>query len=173
MGKYLTEKEIEEIIGPIVIDPTFKLMSPDTYNEKKIADKIVKIEHQNLICQAAISLSIIGFGNNNYGKFILNKEVIEIKSLAHLDIKFNNPANSILKDDDITPNRLCRFFRHSIRNYIQNNDIEPYLWRKYSTKKIEFKNICFRGAEYLEDLNLEQQDYLLNTSIGTKVISIS
>jgi len=43
------------------------------------------------------------------------------------------------------------------------NNVETYLWRKYSKKNKDFKHICFRGAEYLEDLRLEEADYLLDT----------
>jgi hypothetical protein len=37
------------------------------------------------------------------------------------------------------------------------------LWRKYSTRDKNFLHICFRGAEYLEDLKPDEAEYLLKT----------
>jgi len=99
-----------------------------------------------------------------YGQFRIAENVTTILQVFQKNnIKFSVPQSAVLKEDDLTANRLCRFFRHKIQKYIKINNVETYLWRKYSKKNKDFKHICFRGAEYLEDLRLEEADYLLDT----------
>jgi len=163
MAKYLTEEEIDKIIGIIVYDKDFHPMSQDSYNEEAIALKIAKLESQELL-HCAINMSTVGFGNQKYGLYRKGEVIINIQLVFQKNnIKFNNPRGALLKEDDLTANRLCRFFRHKVKTYIAQNNIETYLWRKYSTRDKNFRHICFRGAEYLEDLNVDEATYLLET----------
>jgi len=161
MTKYLTEKEINQIIGEIVFDRNFHTMSQDSYNEEAIAVKIAKMNPTEL-CYAAVNMATVGFGNQKYGQFRVGDNIITIQNLFQkYNIKFNNPRSAILKEDDITAQRLCRFYRYKIREYILTNKIDTYLYRKYSDRNPKYKHICFRGAEYLDDLSREEQEYLL------------
>jgi hypothetical protein len=163
MVKYLTEQEIDSIIGEIIFDPNFSTMSQDSYNEELIAKKVQQLNVKEL-CYAAINMSTVGYGNQRYGQYRIGEEIINIQSVFQkYGIKFNNPRSSILKEDDLTANRLCRFFRHKTRKYILNKGIESYLWRKYSPREKAYRHICFRGAEYLEDLKPDEATYLLTT----------
>jgi hypothetical protein len=163
MTKYLSEKEITAIIGDIVFDSNFYTMSQDSYNEELIAKKIVKMNPTEL-CYASINMATIGYGNQKYGQFRLGDSIVNIQSLFQkYNIKYNNPRSAILKEDDITAQRLCRFYRYKIREFILARDIETYMYRKYSVKDPKYKHVCFRGAEYLDDLNPDEQEYLLAT----------
>jgi hypothetical protein len=162
MTKYLTEKEIDEIIGEIIFDKDFSTMSQDSYNEELIAKKIKTLNNKEL-CYAAINMATVGFGNQKYGQFRIGENILNIQVIFQKNnIKFNNPRSSLLKEDDITANRLCRFYRHKIRKFISHNNIDSYIWRKYTDRNPKFKHICFRGAEYLDDLSAEEAQYLLD-----------
>jgi len=165
MTKYLTQKEISDIIGIIVIPQGFSLMSQDSYNEEQIAQKIAQSKGQQELMMCALNMSIVGFGNQKYGNFRLNEQIINISTImTKYNVKFNNGKMAVLKDDDLTPQRLCRFFRHSIKDYISSSKTQPYLWRKYSTRDPKFMHICFRGSEYLEELSIDEAFYLLETT---------
>lgn len=183
MTKYLTEQEIDQIIGVSKIPAGFALMSQDSYNEELIASKIQKLKNPPELLMATINIAIVGFGNQRYGNYRLGDQIVNIAQVfTTFNIKYNNAKNSLLKEDDITPQRLCRFYRHKIRRYIMENSSQSYLWRKYSTREKEFLPICFRGAEYLEDLKPNEAKYLLdtvknmdsklNTNISDRVIRV-
>lgn len=183
MTKYLTQQEIKDIIGVVTVPIGFALMSQDSYNEEQIAQKIAKSGGQQDLLMCALNLSLVGFGNQKYGNFRLDEKIVNISTImTKYNVKFNNSKMAVLKDDDITPQRLCRFFRHSIRDYILTSKTQPYLWRKYSTRDPKFMSICFRGSEYLEDLNPDEASYLLettqmmdsklNTNISDRVIRV-
>jgi len=162
MTKYLSQKEILSIIGEITIDPKFSLMSQDSYHEELIAKKINTLNKQDL-CHASLNLAIVGYGNQKYGQFRQGDQLLSIATIFQKNhVKYNNAKSALLKEDDITAQRLCRFFRYNIRDYILNTGAEPYLWRKYSPRNPKFRHICFRGAEYIDELNEEESEYLYN-----------
>jgi len=164
MAKYLSEEEIDNIIGVSNIPDNFSPMSQDSYNEELIAQKIAKLKNPPELLMATINMSLVGFGNQRYGNYRVGDQIITITNVFNtFGIKYNNSKNSLLKEDDITPQRLCRFYRYKIRKYILKNNSQSYLWRKYSSKDKKFMHICFRGAEYLDDLKPEEAQYLLNT----------
>jgi len=164
MAKYLTEKEIDDIIGVCKIPDNFSPMSQDSYNEEMIASKIKKLKNPPELLMATINMAIVGFGNQRYGNYRLGDQIINISQLFNsFGIKANNLKNALLKEDDITPQRLCRFYRHKIRRFIIDTSNQSYLWRKYSTRDKNYLHICFRGAEYLEDLKPDEAEYLLKT----------
>jgi len=163
MTKYLTEVEIDNILGEIIIDKDFRTMSQDSYNEEAVANKIKEKNPKDLLL-AAINMSTVGFGNQKYGQYRIGDNIVNIQMLFQkYNIKFNLPRSSILKEDDLTAGRLCRFYRHKTRKYILENKIDTYMWRKYSTRDPKFRHVCFRGAEYLEDLTVDEANYLLKT----------
>jgi hypothetical protein len=183
MAKYLTQQQIQDIIGVLKLPEGFALMSQDSYNEEQIASKIAKSGGQNDLFMAALNMSIVGYGNQKYGNYRINDQIINISQVfVKYGVKYNNNKMAILKDDEITPQRLCRFYRHATRQHIYTTKSQPYLWRKYSSRDARFMHICFRGAEYLDDLSLEEASYLLltvkqmdarlNTNISERVIRV-
>jgi len=165
MAKYLTEEQIIAIIGEIKLPENFSTMSQDSYNEEMIAAKVQKLKSPPELLMASINMAIVGYGNQKYGNYRLGDDVVNLtKIFVSYNIKYNNPKASLLKEDDLTPQRLCRFFRHSIRRHILQTKSQTYLFRKYTDRNPDFAHICFRGAEYLEDLTIDQASFLLNAT---------
>jgi hypothetical protein len=183
MNKYLNYDEIKALIGEIIIDKNFSTMSQDSYNETLIGQKIVETGKSSELCMAAINLAVIGYGNQKYGTYRFGSSIIDIAQLfKSCGVRFNLPINSLLREDELTPQRLCRFFRYNIREYIEINKVATYLWRKYSHRDAQFNSTLFRGAEYLDDLSEDQinellfcyetMDNRLNTRITDRVTRI-
>lgn len=183
LKKYLSFEEITAIIGEIIIPEGFQLMSQDSYNETKIANVIAATGKSAELAMAAANMAIIGVGNKRYGMFKLQDQVIDIgQLLISCGVKIRLPANTLLAEDDLTIQRLCRFYRHFIREYLRRNKYPTYIYRKYSTHNPAMNEILFRGAEYLEDLTEEQEHYLgdcigrldatFNTTIGARYTRI-
>jgi hypothetical protein len=163
-SKYLTETQIVQITGDIIFDQSFTPMSQDTYNEKEVIQSIVATNHKEELAMAAVNMACIGYGNKKYGQFRYKDHVIEIATLlSKCNFKLNLTKDSKLQEKDLTPQRLCRAFRHKIRKYLEETNLETYLYRKYAPKQPEMSIICFRGSEYLEDLTQEQVVFLLRT----------
>jgi len=162
-GKYLKEEEIRAILGTLAIDPSFVPMSQDTYNETAVLEAISKTKRVTDLLMATINMSCIGYGGQKYGLYKLKDEVKDIGVvLKDCGVKLALPRDSKLLETELTPQRLCRAFRHQIRDYIRKNNFETYLYRKYSTHDPRFADICFRGAEYLDGLTQDEVDYLLD-----------
>jgi len=160
-GQYLSEQEVEAFFGTITVDPSFELMSTDTYNERAVLKSIKDTGIPDQIFYAAANLSIIGFGQKKFGSFKLKDKVVDIANLLLPFVKLNVSKDAKLLEGELTPHRICRALRHGIRNYLKSHNIAPYIWRKYSDQDPRFKAIMFRGAEYLDDLTKEQSDALL------------
>jgi hypothetical protein len=165
-AKYLSKEKINEILGILVLDATFLPMSQDTYNETAIIEAIARTKKQGELHMAAINLSCIGYGGQKYGLFKLKNEIIDIATLLKTcNVKLNLPKDSKLAEIDLTPQRLCRAFRNHTREYIREKGFETYLYRKYTNHNPKFAEICFRGAEYLDDLNPDEIEYLTDLYI--------
>jgi len=163
-NKYLTRAEIGELLGDVKIDPTFVPMSQDSYNETAVLKAILASGKKEELLLAAINLACIGFGNRKYGNFKLRDKIIEIAILlAAAGVRFGLAKDAKLSDGDLTPQRLCRAFRNHIRAYLEETKLETYLFRKYSTHESRYASILFRGSEYLDDLNKDEVDYILET----------
>jgi len=82
--QYLSEKTITDNIPLLENITTDNLISADTYNEAKILQKFMQIDHKNqrLLYMCAIQISIIGYGNKNYGSIRdEDDKVYEIKTI--------------------------------------------------------------------------------------------
>jgi len=169
-GKYLNSQEILNLLGDLQLDPSFKPMSQDTYNETAIIAAINKTKQQDALLMAAINMSCIGYGSKRYGIFKYKEQAVDIAELMlKTGVKIGLAKDAKLTESDLTPQRLCRAFRHNIKQYVEDTHFETYLFRKYSTKDPNFASICFRGAEYLDDLTPEECNYLLQ--VYTKIDS--
>lgn len=160
--KYLTIAEITNIIGTIIIDDSFVPMSQDTYNETAVFEAIVNTKRANDLAMAAINLACVGYGSKKYGIYKHKDTMVDIGALLNsCQVKTGLGKDAKLSENDLTPMRLCRAFRHQIREYIQVKKFETYLFRKYSDHNVQFADVCFRGSEYLDNLKKEECDYLL------------
>jgi hypothetical protein len=161
--KYLSEAKLFELLKDIVFDQDFTPMSQDTYNETAVIAAITKTKLVPQLAMAAVNMSCIGYGNRRYGLYKYKDQIIDIAELLQkAGVKINQAKDAKLKDEDLTPQRLCRAFRYHIKRYINENNFETYLFRKYSDHNPVYKDICFRGSEYLDDLTPEQCGYLLS-----------
>jgi len=161
--KYLSSETLLDFFKDIDASK-IQLMSTDSYNETLILEKIEKTGRKTELAACALNMSIVGFGNKRYGSVSVNKETLNIeKILRECGVLLRNDPGALLKDDDLTPQRLCRFFRDYTRKFLEETNQPTYLYRKYSTRDPRFNHICFRGAEYLDNLTDEERAYLLST----------
>jgi len=167
--QYLSEKTITDNIPLLENITTDNLISADTYNEAKILQKFMQIDHKNqrLLYMCAIQISIIGYGNKNYGSIRdEDDKVYEIKTIFNQNgIKFNEQLSAKYSEDELSARRLLRLFREHIKKFIEKNNRPSYLWIKYADKSDlneKYKNICFPGAEHLIKTK-EEALFLLNT----------
>merc|ERR1711976_311044 len=65
-------------------------------------------------------------------------------------IIYNATLNSKLKEDDLTPRRLIRFFRYFILDYLKDHkEVTSYFYRKYVDSKNEENRLhMFPGVEH-------------------------
>jgi hypothetical protein len=143
------------------------LGSTDTYHEDKILKKYLSLskDGQELVYKAAIQMSVIGFGNKNYGFIRLNeKDIITLIDLfKKYNIKYNEKLNSKYTDDELSARRLIRLFRYQIQKFIVENKKPSFLWNKYANKtNQEYISICFPGGEHVLE-TIDQAEFLLNT----------
>jgi hypothetical protein len=162
---FYEEKELlqELVTREVTID---ELGRTDTYDEKKLLEKIKKLsaEETVLLYKIALQVAIVGAGNKNYGYVIVDgKEVDLVALFSRFNIKYGNQENTKLNSDDFTPRRIVRIFRYHIRKFIETTGKQSYLWAKYADKHNKRNsNICFPGAEYLVK-SREEALFLLNT----------
>jgi len=110
-------------------------------------------------------MSLVGYGNKRFGSFRTGENIVQLVTIfKKYNILFQNEAGALLKEDDLTPGRLCRLFRYQIRDFIRKTNQPAYLWRKYSDRNPKFKDICFRGSEYIDELTIEEMNYLIQTT---------
>jgi len=167
--QYLSKDEIHNLLGDLHPPQGFSLVSTDSYNEEAIAEKIKSLgeEAKQLLFESTLNNAIIGYGQKNYGQVKIEDKYLEISNIYRkFGVLMNTPPGATLAEDELTPNRLMRFFRHYIRDWIKENKVGGYMWRKYSARDPKMMPICFRGAEYLEDLTKEEADYLIQTTIN-------
>eukprot|EP01126_Amoeba_proteus_P019164 TRINITY_DN19806_c0_g1_i1.p1 TRINITY_DN19806_c0_g1~~TRINITY_DN19806_c0_g1_i1.p1 ORF type:complete len:293 (-),score=52.89 TRINITY_DN19806_c0_g1_i1:27-905(-) len=166
--QYLTKEQIHNLLGEVHTQG-FSLVSTDSYNEQAIAEKIKSLgsEARDILFEATLNNAIIGYGQKNLGVVKIEDKYLEIHDIYQkFGVSINNPPGSNLAEDELTPNRLMRFFRHYIRDWIKTNKVGSYVWRKYSSRDPTMMEVCFRGAEYLEDLTQQQADYLILTTVN-------
>jgi hypothetical protein len=180
LSKYLDKDAIEKYVGSITMDPSFQPMSQDSYNERAVLRAILDTKRVPELLYAAINMSCIGFGSKKFGNFKLNNKLVDILMLlTECGVKTGIGKDAKLEEGDLTPGRLCRAFRYYIRAYILAQNMETYLFRKYSDKDPAFMSVLFRGAEYLDDLTKdecavilvahERLDNRLQTNISERV----
>jgi len=106
-------------------------------------------------------MAIIGFGGKQYNQYVYKGQSKELEDLfKRCGIKKDSRLNDKLEETDLTPRRLIRIFRYEIRKYLKSQkEITSYLWNKYSDHAVQYREICFPGAEHLVDKD-DQAKYL-------------
>jgi len=146
---YLDEKELVELKPKKVNN--IKLIQTDNYNEQKVFSKIKNSKNLTQLFACALHIAIVGVGNKKYGTVVIeNKEYDIRKIFDENNVLMNLSINSTLKDDDLTPRRLVRFFRYHIKEYIIENNRPSYLWRKYCGD-LRYSKDIFPGSEHMCD----------------------
>jgi len=161
MSKYFTEEDFERAIG-FADCADVKLMTADSYDENKIAETIKSMDKndQKILAAVAINIAVVGFGNKNFGHVTIGKDVVDIKkTLLRLKVNCSAKINEKLQDGELTPSRLCRFYRFLITRFLTANKDQSYIFRKYSTRDPRFRHVLYRGSEFL-DLQKEEANYL-------------
>ena len=152
MTQYLKREDFSSKVQKESEPSQIELLSTDSYNETLIMKKIESMNIK-ILFGIALNFAIVGFGSKSYGSVKIKDEVIDIKTyMNNNNIIYSATLNTKLKEDDLTPRRLIRFFRYYIFDYLSNNkDVNTYFYRKYVEDKSseEFRNYMFPGAEHL------------------------
>jgi len=182
-GSFLTIEEFDEFK---IDHKLVSLILTETYNEYSLKDSIEKIG-KDICCCVAIQLAIVGYGNKNYGSVKFNGVVVDIADFCKKNhVKSDLNINAKLKPEDVTPRRLIRFFRYSIKDYIsQNKECQSYLFKKYCLdKNDDTRSFVYPGFEHIAepsvDLNKVKKlietygylDYKLNTHIKERIVRV-
>jgi len=148
--QYLSQDQLKEIVNVSDFED-LKVISRDSYSDMEICKTIQKKKAMKPLLYCAIQTAIVGYGNKTYGEFELNGEKVDVKAIfKEFGVKDELQQSAKLELGDLTPRRLQRFFRVQIREFLkQNEDVSPYLWKKYSTHDSSFRIISFPGAESL------------------------
>jgi len=141
---------------------SFELVSNDTINELALLETIKKTRKVEELGCIALQLSIAGYGNKTLNKYKYKGSEKEIKDLfKELKFKSDNPQNSTLNETDLTPRRLQRIFRYQVKSFLEANpSVSSYLFNKYSDRNLNYRTICFPGAEHLVEKDDEAR-YLM------------
>jgi len=164
-GRYLDKNDLMTKIKYIDINAD-DLISSDSYNEELMLTKFNSFDSntQILLLKCAIHISIIGYGNKNYGAIRNdNGDVQLITDIFNKHgIQYNKNINEKYDKDTLSARRLIRLLRFHIQQFIINANRPSYLWLKYSDLNKDKASICFPGGEHLVE-NKEDAKYLYVT----------
>jgi hypothetical protein len=175
MEQYMLKNDLLAVTG--VIDTSkFEAISRDSYSDVEVLKTIKQKKGLTPLFYAALQTSIVGFGNKSFGEFKLDEENVDVLSVyKEFGVKSDLQQGAKLSPGDLTPRRLQRFYRFQISQYIVDNEnVYPYLWKKYSNLDVKFRHITFPGAESMIETP-EEAKYLLetyselDTRIGTNI----
>ncbi|WP_369359644.1 hypothetical protein [Streptomyces sp. cg2] len=161
--QYLNNQQLKDLVA-ISDFQGFQPVSTDSYSDGEILKTITAKSGMKILLFCAIQTAVVGSGNKVFGEFVMNGEKINVKEIyKEFDVRDDLSLQSKIDPGELTPRRLQRFYRVQINEYLlQNPDIAPYLWKKYSTLKEEFRAVTFPGAESLVTTR-EEGLYLLET----------
>ncbi|KAI8093642.1 uncharacterized protein BX664DRAFT_330219 [Halteromyces radiatus] len=133
-----------------------------------------------LLLFCALQTAIIGSGNKVFGEFDLEGEKIGVKAVyKEYNVRDDLGLQSKIQPGELTPRRLQRFFRVQVKDYLEKNEeVVPYLWKKYSDLDLRYRSVTFPGAESLVETKEEglyllktyqRLDHLLSLSISERI----
>jgi len=175
MEQYMTKDDLLGATG-VIDTKEFLAVSKDSYSDMEILKTIKQKKGMKPLFYAALQTSIVGFGNKSFGEFKLNEESVDVLTVyKEFNVKSDLQQGAKLLPGDLTPRRLQRFFRFQISQYIEENEnVYPYLWKKYSKLNLEFRKVTFPGAESMVETHEEAQYLIdtyeeLDTRLGTNI----
>jgi len=150
---FWTKEKCLDFVKDINIDEIGMTMV-DSYDENKIGNNINSIGRGECF-SISLQLSLIGYGNQIYGKVNYKGEELDIvKFFEKNKIKYKSKKDEKLEPGDLTPRRLIRFFRYNIHEYIKNKGVQSYLFKKYCPNKtLVLSKMIHPGIEYMIDLD--------------------
>jgi len=130
---------------------SLKIISTDTYSDEEVWLSIQNTGKTELLLCSAIQMAVVGFGNKTYGSFEYKGIKYEVNELfKDTNVKMNLTLKDKVDANCLTPRRIQRLFRKQIFEFLINNEnIKPYLWRKYSSRDIKYRTTTFPNAESL------------------------
>jgi len=180
--QYFDKRDLLEISKQIKLN-SLMIQSNDTYSDLEVWESILATGKQDLLLCSAIQMCVAGFGNKTYGTFVYEDKLYDVKDLFNtLNVKTELGLQSKIRPDELTPKRIQRIFRQQVHEFIDKNDnLRPYLWRKYSTRDVKYRSSVFPNAEHLlEDegainyliQTYQELDRRNNTYITDKIIRV-
>lgn len=168
----LKNSEIEDISQFKLED--FELMNPSSIDEKKIKEDLLKNKDKTF--PYAVQLALKGYSSKvEEIKTKYKNEVIDEKYLKE-NYSFKKPKlGDKLNEKDLTFSRICRVYRNEIRSFLENNEINSYLYNKYAEEGFD-RTIIFPGCEYLDLDEIKSMQILktysnLDRRLGTNFYS--
>jgi len=142
----------------------FTVLTKDSYSDEEVHKTLIKKKALKPLMYCAMQTAIVGYGNKTFGEFKLGEDTVDVKALyREFGVKDELGQSEKLLPGDLTPRRLQRFFRQHIRKFLDENpDVSPYLWKKYSTRDLQFRTVTFPGAESLVK-SKESARYIMQT----------
>jgi len=157
--RYMPKEELNKHINVDLSKIT--LCSTDSYSDEAVLESITNSGADiNILFACALNMAVIGFGKRKLGKVIYEDVEIDIQNYLNQYNIILQKADQQLKPTDLTPNRLCRLFRHNIQDAIKEKFLISYLQYKYSSSD-DYADTTFRCSEYL-DLDENQATHLLD-----------
>lgn len=133
------------------LDLDIVTVSTTSYDEEAIRDTIVATGKEKELLAAAIQLATVGWGKGNYGTVKLDGNNMAVETIfVEAGVFYGNDEGAVLEPGDLTPKRLCRYYRFHISQWMKEKKLQGYLVRKYGSRKSrQYSNVIFPGAEYL------------------------
>lgn len=146
-GKELDLEEVTKMYIDIV------LVSVDSINEKLLAQKIIKTGLAQEFFTVAAQLSLIGFGNADYRRYNYKGKTLNVNEFFNKHgFVVGNKLQNNLSEDTLTPRRLIRVFKKQIFQLLtERQDLQSYLFAKYTDQNPRMRAICFAGSEHICD----------------------
>jgi len=169
--QYLDSKELEIDIPDVKIQVTGTL----TYHEEILLNKLLNWpkDVQKLLLAAALQISIVGYGNKNFGKVVIDGVEHDVRDSCKDYINFMKSGQSgDTKPDEFTPRRVIRIFRQNIYNYLVDHpDVRPYL---YNRNPHSNRALMFSGAEHFIVGQVDADNYITAVKViderrGTRI----
>jgi hypothetical protein len=125
-------------------------VSSSSYDEDAIRQTIEQSGKEKQLLAAAIQLATVGWGKGNYGVVKVDGGDLSLEDLfVQANVYYGNDEGAALDPGDLTPKRLCRFYRFHITQWLKEKKLQSYLVRKYGSRlSRKFYFVIFPGAEY-------------------------
>jgi len=138
------------------------LQTKDSYSDEAVLKSLNETGDVRTMAICALQTSLVGSGNKSFGTFKIGNTEMSVEDVYKAKgVKMNALLSDKLEPGDLTPRRLHRIFRYTIRTYLEEHiEASSYLWKKYSDKDEKYRTICYPGSEHLIE-SKEEAAYIL------------